>query len=267
MNKLKVFENSQYGQVRAIMKDGEPWFVAADVCKALEITNAGNAIARLDDDEKGIRSMDTHGGKQEMVIINEPGLYALVLGSRKPEAKAFKRWITHEVIPAIRKHGGYLTPDKMEEALLNPDVLIRLATDLKRERAARIAAEAERAVLEGEAKANAPKVLFADSVTASKQSILVGEMAKLLRQNGVDVGQNRMFEWLWRDGYLHRSGAQRNMPTQRAMDMGLFEVQERTINNPDGSVRLTRTPKITGKGQVYFLNKYIVLAEKKGKAV
>ena len=211
--------------------------------------------------------IDNLGRTQEMNFIPEGDLYRLIARSKLPAAEQFERWVFDEVLPAIRKHGGYLTPDKVEEALLNPDVLIRLATDLKRERAARSASAAMRAALEGEVKANEPMVRFAKGVTASKQSILVGEMAKPLRQNGVNVGQNRLFEWLRRDGYLHRSGAQRNMPTQRAMDMGLFEVQERTINNPDGSVRLTRTPKITGKGQVYFLNKYIVLADKKGKAV
>lgn len=257
MNEIKVFENNQFGQVRTVMQNGEPWFIAADVCRALDVGNSRQALTRLDEDEKGVISSDTPGGMQEMSIVNEPGLYSLVLGSRKPEAKAFKRWITHDVIPSIRKHGGYLTPDKMEEALLNPDVLIRLATDLKAERAARIAAEEEAAQLAEKTKADAPKVLFADSVSASQQSILVGELAKLLKQNGADFGQNRLFDRLRKDGYLHRSGAQYNMPTQRSLELGLFEIHERTINNPDGSVRLTRTSKVTGKGQVYFINRYL----------
>ena len=178
-------------------------------------------------------------------------------GSRKPEAKAFKRWITHEVIPAIRKHGGYLTPEKVEEALLNPDVMIRLLTNLKEEREARAIAEKERAALSEKVEADAPLVLFAHSVSASERTCLVGELAKLLRQNGVQVGQNRLFEWLRRDGFLHKSGAQKNMPTQKAMELQLFEVHERSIVNSDGSIRLTRTPKVTGKGQVYFINFYI----------
>ena len=257
MNELQIFESNQFGQVRTIFKDNEPWFVAVDVCRALEIRNNRDAMERLDADEKGVALTDTLGGNQEMTIINEPGLYSLVLGSRKPEAKAFKRWITHEVIPAIRKHGGYLTPEKVEEALLNPDVMIRLLTNLKEERTARIAAEEKTVALEEKVEADAPKVQFANSVTASKQSILVGELAKLLRQNGAPFGQNRLFEKMRTDGFLHQTGSQKNMPTQKAVDMGLFEVQERTINNPDGSIRLTRTPKVTGKGQVYFINRYL----------
>lgn len=257
MNEMQIFESSEFGQVRTVMKNNEPWFVAADVCRALEIRNNRDALTKLDNDEKGVALTDTPGGQQEMSIVNEPGLYSLVLGSRKPEAKAFKRWITHEIIPAIRKHGGYLTHEKVEEALLNPDVLIRLATDLKTEREARIEAEAQKQRLCAKVEADAPKVLFADSVSASTQSILVGELAKLLRQNGANFGQNRLFERLRNDGYLHRGGSQKNMPTQRAMDLGLFEVQERTINNPDGSIRLTKTPKVTGKGQVYFINRYL----------
>lgn len=257
MNELQIFESNQFGQVRTIFKDNEPWFVAVDVCRALEIRNNRDAMERLDADEKGVALTDTLGGNQEMTIVNEPGLYSLVLGSRKPEAKSFKRWITHEVIPAIRKHGGYLTPEKVEEALLNPDVMIRLLTNLKEERAARIAAEEKTVALEEKVEADAPMVMFAKSVSASEQTCLIGELAKLLRQNGVQVGQNRLFEWLRRDGYLHKSGAQKNMPTQKAMELKLFEVHERSIINTDGSVRLTRTPKVTGKGQVYFINFYM----------
>lgn len=148
MNEIQVFENSQFGQIRTILKDWEPWFVAVDVCKALEINNHKDAITRLDDDEKlGVALTDPHGREQVTNVISEPGLYSLVLGSRKKEAKAFKRWITHEVIPAIRKHGGYLTPEKLEEVLLSPDTLIRLATDLKEERERRLALEGENAAL------------------------------------------------------------------------------------------------------------------------
>lgn len=249
MNELRVFENSEFGRVRTIDQNGEPWFVAADVCRALDVGNSRQALTRLDEDEKGVISNDTPGGNQEMSIVNEPGLYSLVLGSRKPEAKAFKRWITHEVIPAIRKHGAYATPEMVEKMLGDPDVMIRTLTALKEERqkVEKLAAKVEE---------DKPKVLFADSVSASKQCILVGELAKLLRQNGVNVGQTRMFERLRNDGYLHKGGNQKNMPTQRSMELGLFEIVERPIINPDGSVRVTRTPKVTGKGQVYFINKY-----------
>lgn len=249
-----IFDNKEFGQIRTIEKEGEPWFVAADVCRALEIDRT--QIRRLDEDEKGVYSTQTPGGAQKMIIVNEPGLYSLVLGSRKPETNAFKRWITHEVIPSIRKHGGYLTPKKIEEALLNPDVIIRLATELKSEREARIAAENDRDRLEAKTIEDAPKVLFAQSVEASETSILIGELAKLLKQNGVEIGQKRLFERLRKDGYLCRGGTQRNYPTQGAMELGVFEVVERAVNNPDGSIRLTRTTKVTGKGQIYFVNRY-----------
>lgn len=252
MNSPMIFNAPVFGTLRAIMKGGEPWFVAADVCRALEIGNPSQALARLDDDEKITTLISNEGaasGKSSMAFVNEPGLYALVLGSRKPEAKAFKRWITHVVIPAIRKHGGYLTAEKVEEALLNPDVLIRLATELKDEREARRA-------LESKVAEDAPKVLFAKAVEQAENSILVGDLAKLIKQNGTDIGQKRLFARLREEGYLGTRGENYNMPTQRAMEMQLFHISERTINNPDGSVRLTRTVKVTGKGQVYFINRY-----------
>ena len=246
--KVHVF-NFRESEVRVVIRDNEPWFIAADVCKVLEVQNTTQALGRLDEDE---RSMLNIGRQGDTSIVNEPGLYSLVLGSRKPEAKAFKRWITHEVIPAIRKHGGYLTPDKVEEALLNPDTLIKLATNLKAEREARLKAEEARRLLTEKVEADAPKVLFADAVAGSKQSILIGDFAKLLRQNGLEIGQKRLFERLRNEGYLNTRGDSWNMPSQRSMEMGLFEVKE-----SDGSIRVTRTPKITGRGQVYFTKRYL----------
>ncbi len=250
MNQITVFHHQQFGQVRSLVLSGEPWFVAADVCRALDIINNRDAMSRLDEDEKGVASTDTPGGMQEMTVVNEPGLYALVLGSRKPEAKAFKRWITHEVIPSIRKHGFYGTDVAIERMLGDPDAAITMLQAYKAERE-------ERQRLAAQAALDAPKVLFAESVAASHQSILIGELAKLLKQNGVDVGQNRLFEWLRRDGFLMKYGESRNMPTQYAMENGWMEIKERTISNPDGSIRLTRTPKVTGKGQQYFINRYL----------
>jgi anti-repressor protein len=244
MNDLSIFKHNVFGEVRTVTRDGNPWFVAADVCRALEIANSRDALTRLDDDEKGVALTDTPGGRQQMSIVSEPGLYTLVLGSRKPEARAFKRWVAHDVIPAIRKHGMYAVDHLLE----NPDLAIAALTRLKEERERRKALEAQAAI-------DSPKVLFADSVAASEHSILVGELAKLLRQNGVKVGQNRLFEYLREEGFLCKAGDQYNMPTQRSMEMGLFEIKERTLNNPDGSVRLTRTSKVTGKGQIYFINR------------
>ena len=250
MNELQIFKNEAFGKVRTVLQNGEPWFVAKDVCDCLSIGNYRDAVSRLDDDERGSVEVDTLGGKQGMTAVNEYGLYNLVLSSRKPEAKEFKRWITHEVIPAIRKHGAYMTEDTIKKALTSPDFLIQLATELKEEQAARRAAEAQ-------IEANKPKVIFADAVSTAHTSILIGDLAKFIRQNGKEIGGKRLFEWLRNNNYLIKSGSSRNMPTQYSMELGLFEVMERAINNPDGSIRVTKTTKVTGKGQQYFINKFL----------
>ena len=253
MNAMELFRYEDH-EVRVVQgEDGEPWFVAADVCAVLEL-GTSNLARDLDPDEQGVIELTTPGGVQSAKILSEAGLYSLVLRSRKPEAKAFKRWVIHEVLPSIRKHGGYLTPQKVEEALLNPDVIIRLAMDLKAEREHRLA-------LATKVEEDAPKVAFADAVSASTTSIMVGDLAKLLRQNGVVTGQHRLFEWLRQEGYLIKQrGESWNMPTQRAMEQGLFEVKERTVMVPDGSVRITRTVKVTGRGQQHFVNCLLPLA-------
>lgn len=256
MSQLPEIFNYQEHNIRVILKDGQPWWVAKDVCEVLEFANHNETLKRLDGDEKGVSSIDTPGGEQEMLIVNEPGLYCLILGSRKPEAKVFKRWITHEVIPSIRKHGAYLTPEKIEEALLNPDVIIDLATKLKEERVKRVQAEKQ-------LEESKPKVLFAEAVTVSSSSILIGELAKLIRQNGIDIGQNRLFLWMRENGYLcKQKGENFNLPTQYAMDLGLFEIKKTVTNNPDGSSRVNRTPVVTGKGQIYFINKAVKVFDK-----
>ena len=249
MNELKVFENAQFGQVRTVMQNGEPWFVAADVCKALEIANSRDALSRLDSDEKSVASTDTPGGRQCMTVINEPGLYSLVLGSRKPEAKAFKRWITHEVIPSIRKSGGYIAG---QESMTDAELLSKALLVAKRQIDAR-----DKQIADMQ-----PKALFADAVSASSSSILIGELAKLLRQNGKDIGQNRLFQWLREQGYLCSKGAAYNCPTQRSMDMGLFEIKETAVTHSDGHVTINRTPKVTGKGQVYFVDRFLAGQER-----
>lgn len=254
MNHLQKVFDFQGNKLRTLVINNQPWFVAKDVCEILEITNPTMALQRLDSDERAKFNLGRQG---ETNIVNEPGLYTLILGSRKPEAKQFKRWVTHEVIPSIRKHGAYMTPEKIEEVLMNPDTIIQLATTLKEERQKRL--EAEKTI-----EQQKPKVLFADAVETSESSILIGELAKILRQNGIDIGQNRLFVWLRENGYLIRQkGESYNLPTQYSMDLGLFEIKKRTINNPDGSVRVTRTPKVTGKGQIYFVNKFLSLKEKK----
>lgn len=251
MNQLQVFNNTEFGQVRTMVINGSPWFVAKDVCECLGLTKHRDAVSRLDGDERGSVEVDTLGGTQQMAAVNEYGLYSLVLSSRKPSAKAFKRWITHEVIPAIRKHGAYMTGETLEQALTSPDFLIRLATELKTEQEARRLAEQK-------IEADKPKVLFADSVAASHGSILGGELAKLLNQNGIDIGQNRLFNWLRENGYLIcRKGTDYNMPTQRSMEMQLFSIKETAITHSDGHVSISKTVKVTGKGQLYFVNKFL----------
>lgn len=239
MQEIKVFESVNFGSIRVVERDGEPWFVAKDVCQCLEIDNHKDAMRRLDADEKaGVVLTDPHGRPQETNCVSEPGLYSLVLSSRKPGAKAFKRWIVHEVIPAIRKTGAYMTPEKVQEALLNPDTIINLALQIKE--------------LQEEARKNEPNVLLAKSITASDECILIRDLAKLLRQNGVQTGEQRLFKTLRDDKYLLKD----NSPSQRAMELGLFEVTERVIMQY-GKQIVSRTTKVTGKGQHYFINKYL----------
>lgn len=248
MNELKIFKNSEFGEIRTVEIDSEPWFVGKDVAEVLGYSKARNAIlAHVDtEDKKDAPIQGDLGGTQNMIIINESGLYSLILSSKLPNAKAFKRWVTSEVLPAIRKHGLYAK----EELLDNPDIAIAAFKALKEEREARKALEAENERMQ-------PLALFAKSVSASDTSILIGDLAKLLKQNGYDTGQKRLFEELRQRSFLMKSGSSKNLPTQKAMELGLFEVKESTINNPDGSVRVTKTTKVTGKGQVYFVNLFL----------
>lgn len=248
---LMAFENAQFGTIRAMSDGGEPWFVAKDVCDALGIARQQDSTRHLDDDERGECLVDTPSGKQSMVVVNEPGFYRLVLKSRKPEAKAFQRWVTHEVLPAIRKTGGYIAAkaDETPEEIMARALLVANDTMARqRERIEGLAAEND---------ALRPKALFADAVAASDGTCLVGELAKMLRQNGVPIGQNRLFGWLREQGWLGKSGCNRNVPTQRAMDMGLFRIKETAVTHSDGRVTVNRTPKVTGKGQAYFIGKLV----------
>ena len=248
-NDIQLFHSDQFGDVRALAVDGEPWFVATDVAKALGYGDATHMTRRLDEDEKGLRSVETPGGKQQLSVISEAGLYNAILGSKVPGAREFKRWVTHEVLPGIRRHGAYATPVTIDRIIADPQFGIRLLTELKEERDRSAALEAENHELR-------PKALFADAVAASDGTCLVGELAKMLRQNGVEVGQNRLFAMLREDGYLGKSGCNRNVPTQRAMEMGLFRIKETAVTHSDGHVTVNRTPKVTGKGQRYFVERY-----------
>lgn len=232
-------------------KQGGSWFVAKDVCNILGLSNTAVTIKALDEDELSNSYItDSLGRKQTSFIISEPGLYKLIMRSRKPEAKEFQRWVSHEVLPSIRKHGAYMTEPTLEQAITNPDFLIRLATELKTEKQKR--AEAEQTI-----KEQKPKVLFADAVATSKRSILIGELAKILKQNGYDTGQNRFFKTLRADGLLMKRNGNPNMPTQKAMQLKLFEVKETAIQRPDGHTTVNFTNKVTPKGQQYLIEKYL----------
>lgn len=251
MNELQIFNSEEFGEIRTITKDNEPMFCLADVCKALEISNVGNVKQRLS--EKGIHTADTptKGGLQKMIFINEANLYKTIFQSRKDSAERFTEWVTSEVLPSIRKNGGYIAG---QETLSDEELLSKALMVAQRkidEKNNIIAMQDSR--IQG----MIPKEIFADAVSASHTSILVGDLAKLICQNGVQIGQKRLFEWLRENNFLIKSGASRNMPKQRYVEQGLFEVKESNIQNPDGSVRITKTTKVTGKGQVYFVNKFL----------
>lgn len=250
---IQVFESADFGRIRAVSENGEPWFVAKDVCDVLGLDHT--ALRKLDADEKGRDSIPTLGGTQQMTMVSEPGFYRLVMKSRKPEAKAFQRWVTHEVLPAIRRDGGYMAakPDETPEEIMAR--ALRIADETMRRQKERI---------ESLSSANAemrPKALFADAVAASDGTCLVGELAKMIAQNGVDIGQNRLFAWMREKGYLGKSGCNYNRPTQRSIEMGILKVKETAVHHADGHVTINSTPKVTGKGQVYFVQK--LLGEKK----
>ena len=250
MEELQIFNNPDFGNIRATIINNEPFFVGKDVAEVLGYSNSRKALSdHVDQEDKGVTICDTLGGKQEMTVINESGVYALVFSSKLPNAKQFKRWVTSEVLPTIRKHGAYATPATIESIIADPDNGIKLLTALKEE-------QEKRKALQTQIAEQKPKVIFAEAVSASKTSILIGDLAKILKQNGIDIGQKRLFAWLRDNDYLIKGGSSKNMPTQRAMDMGLFVVKEGSYVNGEGVNVTTKTTKVTGKGQIYFINKF-----------
>lgn len=246
---IKIFKNPQFGAIRTTEKDGEPWFVGKDVAEALGYANTKDALAsHADEEDKRIIQRSENATfdipNRGLTIINESGLYSLILSSKLPSAKAFKRWITHEVIPSIRKTGGYI---EGQEHMSDADLMAK----------ALLVAQRQIEQRDKQLQEMQPKALFADSVCASSTSILIGELAKILKQNGVATGQNKLFAWMRDNGYLiRRKGADYNMPTQRSMEMQLFEIKESVVSHADGHTSINKTPKVTGKGQVYFVNKF-----------
>lgn len=246
-NEISFFNNPEFGNFRGLIINNEPYFVGKDIAELLGYSLPRKAIT---DHCKGVLkwNVPTEGGLQEMAVIPERDVYRLIFGSKLPNAQRFIDWVAGDVLPSIRKHGAYMTDDIVEKAISNPDFLIRLATELKQEKAARVSAE-------NKIQIDRPKVVFAEAVQGCKHSIKVGELAKLIAQNGrPDIGQKRLFAWLKQHGYLFKNS---NEPTQKAINLKVIEVKERVIRLPDGSTKITRTPLITGKGQIYFIDKFL----------
>lgn len=253
MNELQVFQNSKFGDLEILTIEGKEWFPAIQVAEILGYSNPRDAVERHTKKRGVVKHdvIDKLGRKQNKKFIDEGNLYRLITRSKLPQADEFEEWVFEDVLPSIRKHGIYATDNVIENTLNNPDYIINILTEYKKEKEHNLA-------LKQQVKENKPKVLFADSVAGSDNSILVGELAKLLKQNGVDVGQNRLFKWLRNNGYLiKKSGESYNLPTQKSMDLEILDIKKRVINNPDGSSKITRTPKVTGKGQQYFINKFL----------
>lgn len=249
--KLEVttFHNPEFGEIRTVWINGAIWFVGKDSAMVLGYADAFGALKKhVDEEDKLVCQIDSAGQKRDVTVINESGLYSLILCSKLPGAKRFKRWVTAEILPSVRTHGAYMTPEVIERTLTDPDYIIQLATTLKME-------QQKRRALEEKVKADAPAVFFAEAVTGADTNILIRDMAKLLAQNGTDIGGNRLYEVLRRDGYLIKSGSDYNMPTQRAMELGLFFVKETPRIAKEGAV-IDRTTKVTPKGQKYFINRY-----------
>lgn len=250
MNEVQIFNSDEFGQIRTIAKDGKTYFVGSDVAKALGYAIPHKAVQTHC---KGVLkwNIPTTSGNQDALLITEGDLYRLIMKSKLPSAEKFESWVMDEVLPSIRKNGGYISGQET----LSDDELLAKALMVAQNKIA----ERDKIIEQKQAKIEQmkPKEIFADAVATSRTSILIGDLAKLICQNGVQIGQKRLFEWLRSNGYLIKFGTSRNMPTQRYVEQGLFEVKESNVQNPDGSVRITRTTKVTGKGQLYFVNKFL----------
>lgn len=250
MNELKIFENAEFGQIRTVEISGNPFFVANDVATALGYKRPADAVTQHCKGSVKHRHL-TSGGIQEVKVIPESDIYRLIIKSKLPSAQRFEKWVMEEVLPSIRKNGGYIVGQEN----LSDEELLERAVLVARKKIAERDEIIKRQQMQIEA--DKPKTIFADAVSASKTSILIGDLAKLICQNGYQIGQKRLFDWLRTNGYLIKSGDSKNMPTQRYVEQGLFEIKESNIQNPDGSIRITKTTKVTGKGQIYFVNKFL----------
>jgi len=253
MNELQIFKNPEFGEIRTIEVNNQPWFVGKDVADILGYRNGSRDINNHVEEEDRLKyKIGTAGQLREQTLINESGLYSLILSSKLPKAKEFKRWVTSEVLPTLRKTGGYINGSEAmsdSEIMAKALLVAQKTIEANKEKINQLMSDNERMK---------PKALFADAVANSDGTILIGELAKLIKQNGYDIGQKRLFAWMRENGYLiKQKGSSYNMPTQRAMEMGLFKIKESSIIQPDGAVRLTRTVKVAGKGQQYFINKFL----------
>ena len=257
MSNIQVFKNKTFGEVRVAGTSEEPLFCLADVCKILDLTPS-KVVQRLNDDVLSKHPIvDSLGREQLANFVTEDGLYDTILDSRKPEARQFRKWVTSEVLPSIRKHGAYMTGQTLEKALTSPDFLIQLATTLKEEQQKRLEAEQKAEAANRQIQADAPKVLFAEAIVGSKTSCLIGELAKVITQNGYEVGQNRLFKWLRSKHYLGAVGERYNIPNQQYVEQGLFEVKKGVRSGNEGVLHTTITTKVTPKGQMYFINGFL----------
>jgi anti-repressor protein len=255
-NEIQIFNNPQFGEVRTAGTADKPMFCLSDVCNAIGIINARNVKNRLDEEDVRLVDTPTAGGSQQITFVTESGLYDVIIRSDSEKAKPFRKWVTSEVLPSIRRHGAYATPQTIDSIIADPENGIKLLTALKQEREQRQLAESKVALLEEVTIEQAPKVIFADAVAGSTNSILIGELAKILRQNNVEMGEKRLFQWLRDNGYLGTTGDRYNIPNQRYIEMGLFTLKTNTFS-VNGTMQTRNTTKVTGKGQQYFINKFI----------
>lgn len=253
VNELKLFENPEFGNVRTLeTDDGKVMFCGTDIAKALGYNNQHDALIKhcKKDGVAICEVIDNMGRKQNAKFISEGNVYRLITHSKLPNAERFEKWVFEEVLPSIRKHGAYMTADTIKKAMQSPDFITQLATELKAE-------QEKNRQLESKIEADKPKTVFADAVSVSHTSILIGDLAKLIRQNGYEIGQKRLFQWMRDNGYLMKSGSSYNMPTQYSMERGWFEIKETTVTHSDGHTTISKTPKVTGRGQIHFINLFV----------
>ena len=257
MNDIQVFNSEQFGEIRTAGTAQEPIFCAADICRALGYSNGRKAISdHCDEGDVTKRDTPTSSGVQSMTFVNESGMYSLIFGSKLESAKQFKKWVTSDVLPSIRKHGMYATEATVESMLNDPENAILMLQAYQRERKERLAAQQQVEKLEAQAIEDKPKIIYADAVKGSTSSCLIGELAKMIAQNGYPIGEKRLFQWLRDNHYLCSYGERFNQPYQQYIEQGLFTMKQ-NVFSVDGEMRTRNTTKVTGKGQIYFINKFI----------